>query len=108
MTVYAISDWNYYDYEASRLLVIYSQRNLQWPMTVAGLSKAWTVARSNSGIMSSNPTQGIDVIVRLFCVCVVLWEGSGLATAWSLLQGVLPTVYRIEKLKKRPKSSKGL
>jgi hypothetical protein len=30
--------------------------------------------------------------VRLFCVCVVLCVGSGLATGSSLLQGVLPSV----------------
>jgi hypothetical protein len=54
----------------------------------------------------SNPTQGMDVCVRLFCVCVVLCIGSGLARGLSLVQGVLPTVYRIKKLKKRPRSNK--
>jgi hypothetical protein len=50
-----------------------------WPITVAARSKAWTVfARSNTGVVSSNPTQGMDVCVRLFCVCVVLCVGSGL------------------------------
>jgi hypothetical protein len=44
--------------------------------------------------------------VRLFCVCVVLCVGSGLATGWSSFQGVLPTVYRIKKLKKRPRSKR--
>jgi hypothetical protein len=28
----------------------------------------------------------------LFCVCVVLWLGRGLATSWSLVQGVVPSV----------------
>jgi hypothetical protein len=56
-------------------------------------SKAWTVfARSNAGVVGSNPTQGICVCVRLFCVCVVLCVCSGLATAWSSVQGVLPIV----------------
>jgi hypothetical protein len=27
--------------------------------------------------MGSNPTRGMDVCVRLFCVCVVLCVGSG-------------------------------
>jgi hypothetical protein len=40
------------------------------------------------------------VCVRLFCVCVVLCVGRGLATGWSPVQGVLPTVYRIKELKK--------
>jgi hypothetical protein len=55
----------------------------------------------------SNPTRGMDVSVRLFCVYVVLCVGSGLATGWSPVQGVLPTVYRIRNLKKRS-MSKGL
>jgi hypothetical protein len=43
----------------------------------AGLS---LFARSNTEIMGSNPTRFMDVNVRLFCVCVVLRVGSGLAT----------------------------
>jgi hypothetical protein len=33
-----------------------------------------------------------SVCVHLCCVCVVLCIGSGLATGWSLVQGVLPPV----------------
>jgi hypothetical protein len=41
------------------------------PTTVAARSKEWTVfARSNTGILSSNPTPDIDVCVRLLCVSV--------------------------------------
>jgi hypothetical protein len=41
------------------------------PITVAARSKAWTIsARSNAGIMGSNPTQGMDVCLRLFSVYV--------------------------------------
>jgi hypothetical protein len=80
-----------------------------WPITVAARSKVWTVfARSNAAIAGSNPTRGMDACVRLFCVCVVLCVGSRLATAWSPFQGVLPTVYKIKKLKKRPRSKKRL
>jgi hypothetical protein len=33
-------------------------------------SKAWTVfARSNTGVVGSNPTRGMDVCVSLFCLC---------------------------------------
>jgi hypothetical protein len=40
------------------------------PATVAARSKAWSVfARSNTVIVSSNPTQSIDVCLLLFCVC---------------------------------------
>jgi hypothetical protein len=49
----------------------------------------------------------MDVCVRLFCVCVILCAGSGFATGWSPVQGVLPTVYTFKKLKKWPRS-KGL
>jgi hypothetical protein len=42
--------------------------------------------------------------VRLFCVCVVVCVGSGLAKGWSPVQGVLPTVCRFKKLRKRPRS----
>jgi hypothetical protein len=36
-------------------------------------SKAWTVfARSNTGVVSSNPTRLMDVCPTFFCVCVVL------------------------------------
>jgi hypothetical protein len=44
----------------------------------------------------------------VYSVCVVLCVGSDLATGWSPVQGVLPTVYRIKKLKKRPRSNEGL
>jgi hypothetical protein len=41
------------------------------PITVASQFKAWTVfARSNTGIVDSNPTQGMGVCVRLFCACL--------------------------------------
>jgi hypothetical protein len=36
-------------------------------------------ARSNAGIVGSNPTQGMDVCVHLSCVYVVLCVGSSLA-----------------------------
>jgi hypothetical protein len=50
------------------------------PITVAARSKACTVfARSNTGIVGSNPTRGTNVCVLLYCVCVVLCVGSGLA-----------------------------
>jgi hypothetical protein len=48
---------------------------------VAARSKARTVfARSNTGLVGSNPTQSTNVCVRLFCVCDVLCVGSSHAT----------------------------
>jgi hypothetical protein len=80
-----------------------------WPITETARSKAWTVFdRSNAEIVGSNPSQGTNVCVHLFCVRVVLCVGSALAKGWSPAQCVLPTVCRIKKLKKRPRSNKGL
>jgi hypothetical protein len=80
------------------------------PITVAARSKAWTVfACSNTGVLRSNPTQRICLYCgRLFCVCVVLCVGRGLATGWSPTQWVLLTVYRMKELKKWPRPNKGL
>jgi hypothetical protein len=45
------------------------------PITVAAPSEAWNVfAHANTGIMGSNPTQGMDV-----CVYSVFVLGTGLA-----------------------------
>jgi hypothetical protein len=46
----------------------------QWPLGRT------VFARSDAELVGSNPTQGMDVCVRLFCLCAVLCVGSGLAT----------------------------
>jgi hypothetical protein len=83
--------------------------SLYKPITVTARSKAWTVfARSNAMIVGSNPTQGMEVcVVYIYSVCLVMCVGRGLETGWSPVQGVLPTVYRTKKLKKRPCPTKG-
>jgi hypothetical protein len=54
-------------------LHVFIQQNTEVPITVAVRSKAWNIlVRSNTGIVGSNPTWGMDVCVRLFCVCAVL------------------------------------
>jgi hypothetical protein len=61
--------------------VIKHQYMKRIPVTVAARSKARTVlTRSNAAIVGSNNTQGMNVCVRLFCSCVVLCVGNGLAT----------------------------
>jgi hypothetical protein len=76
---------------------------------VAARSKAWAVfARSDRGIVGSNHTRGIDVSVRLFCACAVLCAGSGLPTSWSPSEESYRLNENIKKLKKRPRSNKGL
>jgi hypothetical protein len=68
---------------------------------VAARYEARTIfAHSDTGIVSLKPTQGMDVYVHLFCVCVVLYVGSCLATGWSPAKGVLLTAYKNKKLKK--------
>jgi hypothetical protein len=58
----------------------------QWPR---GLRRELSLL---AAFLGSNPTQGMDACVRLFCVCVVLCVGSGLAMGRSPVQRVLPTV----------------
>jgi hypothetical protein len=73
----------------------FHQKNKHLPVTVAEQSRACTVfARSEAGIVGSNPIQCMDVwcVYVFFCVCVVLCLGSGLATGQSPVQGVLPSV----------------
>jgi hypothetical protein len=57
-------------------------------------------------IVGSNPTGGMHVCVRLFCVCVVLCVGGGLATGLPPVQGVLPNLYTIRKIERRPRPNK--
>jgi hypothetical protein len=53
-------------------------------------------ARSNTGIVGSYPTQGMDVRLWLFFICIVC-VGSDLAMGWSPVQGVLPIAYNIPR-----------
>jgi hypothetical protein len=58
------------------LRTIFEPKREEVPITVAARSKARTVfARSNAGIVGSNPTRGMHV-----CVYSVFVLGSGLAT----------------------------
>jgi hypothetical protein len=75
------------------------------PVTVAARSKAWNVfARLNTGIVGSNPARGMDVCV--YSVFVLSCVGSGLATGWSIVQGVLPTVYMCKITKPHKEEAK--
>jgi hypothetical protein len=47
------------------------------------------------------------MLVCVYFVCVALCTGRGLASDWSPVQGVLPTVYRIKKLKRGQGPRKG-
>jgi hypothetical protein len=97
--------------EGQSLLYFHNIVKVYWdrlPITVAARSKTWTVfVPSDAGAVGSNPTRVMDVCVRLFCVCAALSIGRGLATGWYPVQGVLPTLFRIKELKKRPSRKKG-
>jgi hypothetical protein len=80
---------------------------LPMSITEAARCKAWRLAHSNAEIVGSNTTQDMDVCVHVFCVCAVLCVGSGLEAGCSPVQGVLPSVHRIKRLNKRPRSNKG-
>jgi hypothetical protein len=58
--------------------------------------------------MGSNPTQGMDVYVHLFCVCVVLCVGGGLETGWSAVQGAVQTDIGLRNWKSGQDTTKGL
>jgi hypothetical protein len=66
------------------------------PVTVAERSKACIVfARSEPGSWVRIPHSGhgcLMCVCAFFCVCVVLCLCRGLATSWSPVQGVLPSV----------------
>jgi hypothetical protein len=49
----------------------------------------------NTGIVGSYPTGGMDVCMCVYSLFVLSCLGSDLATGWSLVQGVLPTVCKI-------------
>jgi hypothetical protein len=50
-------------------------KKVDMPITGAARSKARNVfARSNTGVAGSNPTRGMDVCLRVFCDCVVLYR----------------------------------
>lgn len=95
---------------ACKLLHFYSYLWILFqPITVAMRSKARIVfPRSNIGAVGSNLSLNIDVYLRLFYVCTLRCVERGLATRWSPFQGVPPNVYRIKKMKNRPRLRKEL
>jgi hypothetical protein len=80
------------------------------PITVAVQPKAWTVfAHSNTGILGSNLTWGMDFCVRLFYVCAVLCvQVAALRRADSLYKESYWLCKKINKLKKHLRFNKVL
>jgi hypothetical protein len=62
-------------------------------------------ARTNTEIVVPIPTGGMNICVRLSCLCVVLFVGSGLATDWSPIEGVLKRAIRSKKMAVEPKET---
>jgi hypothetical protein len=62
---------------------------------------------AHAGVVGSIPAPDIYVCLCLFCFCVDLCLGGGLLTGSYTVKGVLSTVCRTQKPKKRPRSNKG-
>jgi hypothetical protein len=84
-------------------------------ITVASLSKAWTVfSRSNTGVVCSNPTWGMDVSMRVFCLCSPVCVCVCVCVfRYRPCDGLIPRwrSYRLcknQETEKRPRSDKGL
>jgi hypothetical protein len=98
-----------YAFRGSTQLVKHRDNFIFYKKVKSITETAWTVfARWNTVVVGSNPTWGMHICMRLFCVCVLLFVGSGLATGWSPVQGILPSVYRTKKLRKGPRSNKSV
>jgi hypothetical protein len=78
------------------------------PVTVAARSKAWTVFLARTLESWVRIPFEVWISVWVYTVFVLFCAGSGLASGWSSVQGVLPTVYRIKELKKRPRSARAV
>jgi hypothetical protein len=52
----------------------------EYRKAIPNVEQITVAARSKAGVVVSNPTEGMDVCVRLFCVCVVLCVGRGITT----------------------------
>jgi hypothetical protein len=71
-------------------ILIDASKEVGLPITVDARFEARTAfVRSNTGILGWNSVRGMDVCIRLFCVCIFLCASSGLATGLSPVQGVL-------------------
>jgi hypothetical protein len=94
-------------YPGSRIMcVLIKLCRWQWP---SGLRHQLSfLARTLGRGLEPHSRHRCLYCVCLFCVCVVLCVGNGFATGWSPVQEVLPTVYRIKKLKERPRPNKKL
>jgi hypothetical protein len=70
----------------------------QWPRVLR--HELSSLARTLGSCVRIPLKACMSVLRALFRVCVVLCVDRGLATGWSLVQGILPTVYRIKILKR--------
>jgi hypothetical protein len=65
-------------------------------------SKSWNIfARSNTWIVGSNPTGGMDICLRFFCLCCFMWVVT-LRQGRSPIQAMLPAVYNIHTSRPTP------
>jgi hypothetical protein len=76
----------------------------------AQLRKYWVIIREqgmNCLRSLESWDRGFEFHLRRGCLCAfMLCVDNGLATGWSTVQWVLPTVYMIKKLKRRPSNKR--
>jgi hypothetical protein len=93
--------WSFHPQEVSVCSIFIElrlcNRRSQWPR---GLRYELFSPVQTLGSWVRIPQRHGCLCLRLFCVYVVLCADSGLATGWSTVQGVLPTVYKTTKVKK--------
>jgi hypothetical protein len=72
------------------------------PITVAERSKTWTVlARSNTGILGSNRSWGMDVCMRLFCVEVDAFRRTDPPSKQSYRPGIGLGNWKLAKIQQK-------
>jgi hypothetical protein len=79
-------------WDRTRAAAVGSRRLTAWAM-----ARPWLILSSLTDafqLVVSNPSRGMHIWLRLFYFAL-LCVGSCLATGWSPIQGVLPTVYKI-------------
>jgi hypothetical protein len=70
-TIYTVQRLHWLKRETQAKMRV-GKKDMYRPITVAARSKAWTVyARSNAGIVGSNPTRGMDVCAHAFILFVL-------------------------------------
>jgi hypothetical protein len=77
-------------------------RTLSWPQWLCGLRHELFSPAETLGSCFRIPLEAFMSVCVYSVFMLSCMYGSGLAVCWTPVQGVVPTVYTITKLKKRP------